>query len=68
MNFADCRAKSDEVSAISYLNVFRESQLVAELIRWMTFQAGIVDQNATPDISTPKALISELLMDLYSFF
>ncbi|KAK4412599.1 hypothetical protein Salat_2907000 [Sesamum alatum] len=56
------RATNDQARASSYLNAFCESQLVSELIKWASTQAGVVDQNTRPDISTPKALIKWLLV------
>ncbi|KAK6161942.1 hypothetical protein DH2020_001783 [Rehmannia glutinosa] len=56
------RAKNDQARANSYLNAFRESQLMDELIKWATIQAGVTEQNARPDITTPKALINWLFV------
>ncbi|PIN16855.1 hypothetical protein CDL12_10509 [Handroanthus impetiginosus] len=56
------RAATDQTRATSYLNAFSESQLVAELIKWATIQAGIVDRSNIPDISTPEDLIKWLLV------
>lgn len=66
MNFAEDRAARDQSRAISYLNAFNECQLVAELVKWVCNQAGIVDQNTIPDITDPGALISESLHLLYN--
>ena len=52
--------------AISYLNAFKECHLVAELIKWVCNQAGIVDLNTIPDITNPRALIRELSQLLFS--
>ncbi|GFP88084.1 hypothetical protein PHJA_000952100 [Phtheirospermum japonicum] len=54
------RAKNDEDSAILYLRAFRESQLMAELIEWARIQAGDVNRNNRPDVTTPNALIKWL--------
>ncbi|XP_057799731.1 uncharacterized protein LOC131015368 [Salvia miltiorrhiza] len=56
------RAATDQSRAISYLNAFKECQLVAELIKWLCNQAGIVDQNTIPDVTNPRALIQWLLV------
>lgn len=61
MNVAEDRDATDQYQAISYLNAFRKCQLVAELIKWVSNQAGLVDQNFIPDLTNPKALISESL-------
>ncbi|KAH6756286.1 hypothetical protein C2S51_038921 [Perilla frutescens var. frutescens] len=55
------RAATDHSRAISFLKAYRECQLVAELIKWVCDQAGIVDQTTTPDITNPRALIKWLL-------
>ncbi|KAL6502016.1 hypothetical protein OROGR_027149 [Orobanche gracilis] len=54
------RAKSDQNRAILYLSAFRESQLMAELVKWASIQAGVVDQNGRSDLTTPNALIQWL--------
>ncbi|XP_042036965.1 uncharacterized protein LOC121783001 [Salvia splendens] len=55
------RAAKEKSWAISYLNAFKECHLVAELIKWVCNQAGIVDLNTIPDITNPRALIQWLL-------
>lgn len=61
MNVAEDRDATDQFQAISYLKAFCKCPLVAELIKWVSNQAGLVDQNVIPDLTNPKALISELL-------
>lgn len=56
------RDAEDQYRTISYLNAFRKCQLVAELIKWVSNQAGLVDQNVIPDLTNPKALIKWLLV------
>ncbi|KAG6391207.1 hypothetical protein SASPL_148960 [Salvia splendens] len=55
-------AATEKSWAISYLNAFKECHLVAELIKWVCNQAGIVDLNTIPDITNPRALIQWLLV------
>ncbi|XP_047953293.1 uncharacterized protein LOC125199263 isoform X2 [Salvia hispanica] len=56
------RAATDQPRAISYLNAFRECQLVAELIKWVCNQARIFDFNTIPDVTNPRALIQWLFV------
>ena len=65
-NFAEDRAATDQPRAISYLNAFRECQLVAELIKWVCNQARIFDFNTIPAVTNPRALIRESSHLLYS--
>ncbi|CAA2975902.1 Hypothetical predicted protein [Olea europaea subsp. europaea] len=54
------RATCDQARAISYVNAFSGSRLVTELIKRITVQAGMQDENSRP--STPKALIKWLFV------
>ncbi|KAL1552358.1 hypothetical protein AAHA92_13162 [Salvia divinorum] len=56
------RAATDQPRAISYLNAFKECQLVAELIMWVCNQAGIFYLSTIPDVTNPRALIQWLLV------
>ncbi|XP_042003475.1 uncharacterized protein LOC121752457 isoform X2 [Salvia splendens] len=56
------RAAGDQPRAISYLNAFKECQLVAELIKWVCNQARIFYFNTIPDVTNPRALIQWLLV------
>ncbi|XP_047967366.1 uncharacterized protein LOC125211555 isoform X2 [Salvia hispanica] len=56
------RAATDQPRAISYLNAFRECQLVAELIKWVCNQARIFDFNTIPAVTNPRALIHWLFV------
>ncbi|KAG6409560.1 hypothetical protein SASPL_127600 [Salvia splendens] len=60
------RAAGDQPRAISYLNAFKECQLVAELIKWVCNQARIFYFNTIPDVTNPRALIRESSHLLYS--
>lgn len=66
MHFAEDRDAKDQYRAMSYLNAFRECQLVSELIKWVNNQAGLMGQIDIPDLTNPKALLSELLHLLHS--
>ncbi|GER33905.1 EAP30/Vps36 family protein [Striga asiatica] len=54
------RAKNDEHRANSYLNAFRESQLMAELISWAGSQTEADDKNNRAVLTSPDALIKWL--------
>ncbi|KAL2548497.1 hypothetical protein Fot_10027 [Forsythia ovata] len=54
------RETFDQARAISYLNAFSGSRLVTELIKWITVQARMQEENSRP--STPKALIKWLFV------
>ncbi|KAL7121938.1 hypothetical protein ACP275_01G014800 [Erythranthe tilingii] len=56
------RDKIDLSRASLYLNAFRESQFVAELIKWASIEATRINQMTIPDVQTPKALIKWLLV------
>lgn len=66
MIFDEDRTAADQPQVISYLNAFNGCPLVAELVKWVSSLAGIENPNSIPDITNPRALISELLHLLFS--
>ncbi|KAL8537372.1 hypothetical protein ACS0TY_012500 [Phlomoides rotata] len=55
------RSTTDDLKAVAYLNAYRESRMVTELINWVYCQIGIVHPHARHEITTPRALINWLL-------
>ncbi|KAL8537371.1 hypothetical protein ACS0TY_012499 [Phlomoides rotata] len=55
------RATKDEAKAVAYLNAYRESQMVTQLIKWVYSQIGMVHPHTRHEITTPRALINWLL-------
>lgn len=55
------RDKGDQEKAISYLNGFSRSCIPVQLMNWVTSQPSVGGMISQPNVSTPIALISELL-------
>lgn len=53
------------MKVLSYINAFAESCLASHLIKWLSNQIGMEGTIVRPNVSTPVALISELLWYLY---